>query len=269
MGLESSHPACVGSSWTGSLEKLSTPSAGRNRWISTCPHGARLDSMMQPERDPSVLSNDERRRRERPVWRIALGVSVLLHLLLFIWWPSESLLVSPFAAAGPRMGDDRAAGGSMQALNMRVPPAVPIIPPPLPTPSIEPVEVLEFDDQARVEPADVLGTGLAQVGPPGVSDGTGRGDGGTADEGELRLIAPSPRTMIIPPDKLKGEVTVWVWVDATGRVVADSTQLRPPTSDRSVNQRLIRDAADWRFEPARQGGRAVASWYPYTARGGD
>jgi hypothetical protein len=74
--------------------------------------------------------------------------------------------------------------------------------------------------------------------------------------------------MIIPPEKLKGEVTVWVWVDVTGRVVPDSTQLRPPSSDRGVNQRLIRDASDWLFEPARQGGQAVASWYPYTARGG-
>ena len=221
--------------------------------------------------DPHRPNVDERRRRERPVWRRALGISALLHLLLFLTWPSESLLVSPFAAAGPRSGDDRAAAGSMQALNMSVPPARPIVPPPLPTPTVTPVEVFEFDDEARVQPADALGIGPPETGPPGLETGTGLGDGGTAEEGRFRMIPPTPRGMIMPgfADALKDRsVAIWVWVDVTGRVVPDSTRLEPPTSDRDLNRRLIREAADWVFEPARQGGQPVATWYDYRVRSG-
>jgi hypothetical protein len=52
-------------------------------------------------------------------------------------------------------------------------------------------------------------------------------------------------------------------VDEVGRVVADSTQLRPPTSDRGFNERILREAAEWIFAPARRGGEPVASWFPY------
>ncbi|WP_405283483.1 hypothetical protein V3331_16510 [Gaopeijia maritima] len=217
------------------------------------------------------LRNDERRRRERPVWRRALGASIVVHLLIFLSWPSEPVLVSPFSAAGPRNGDDRAAAGSMQTVNMRIPPAVPIVPPPLPTPTVEPVVELEFDDEARVEPSEVMGTGLAELGPPGLETGTGAGDGGTADEGLFRLVPPMPRAMILPTfaEELKERgAEIWVWVDATGRVVPDSTRVEPPTSDRGLNRRLREEAADWRFEPARQGGEAVASWYNYRVRTG-
>ncbi len=103
---------------------------------------------------------------------------------------------------------------------------------------------------------------------PGLPQGDGRGDGGTAEEGRFRIIPPSPRGIIIPPANrsLRGtRVEVWVWVNERGRVVADSTQLRPPTSDRGFNQRLIRESAEWVFEPAKdRGGKSVASWFPYT-----
>jgi hypothetical protein len=200
-----------------------------------------------------------------------LGVSLLFHALLFLAWPSESLLVSPFAAAGPRNGDDRAAAGSMQALNMSVPPARPITPPPVPTPTVDPVEILEFDEESRVQPAEALGVGPPDTGPPGLETGTGQGDGGTADEGLFSMIPPSPRAMIMPrfAEALKDRsVAIWVWVDVTGRVVPDSTRLEPPTSDRDLNRRLIQEASDWIFEPARQGGEPVATWFPYRVRSG-
>ena len=81
------------------------------------------------------------------------------------------------------------------------------------------------------------------------------------------MVPPSPRGMIIPPANrsLRGqEVQVWVFVNELGRVVADSTQLRPPTSDRDFNSRLVREASEWIFEPAKKGGKAVGSWFPYT-----
>jgi hypothetical protein len=73
--------------------------------------------------------------------------------------------------------------------------------------------------------------------------------------------------MIMPPANrsLRGrQVEVWVFVDEAGRVVADSTRLRPPTPDRDFNRRLIEEAAEWVFDPARQHGRPVAAWFPYT-----
>ena len=226
---------------------------------------------MDTDPDVFALTNDERRRRERPVWRVALGVSVLVHILLFLTWPAASNLVSPFSAAGPRLGDDRAAAGSMQAMNLAIPPSVPIIPPPIPTLTIEPVEMIEFDEDARVQPAENLGVGLADSGPIGLETGSGAGDGGTADEGRFRLTPPTPRAMILPTfaDALKDRgVAIWVWVDRTGRVVPDSTRLEPPTSDRRLNERLIAEAADWIFAPARQGGETVASWFDYRVRAG-
>ena len=72
--------------------------------------------------------------------------------------------------------------------------------------------------------------------------------------------------MISPPTTrtLRGsEIEVWVFVSEVGRVVADSTQLRPPTSDGRFNDLLVREAAQWVFEPAREGGVPVAAWFPY------
>lgn len=83
------------------------------------------------------------------------------------------------------------------------------------------------------------------------------------------LEPPSPRGMIIPPasrDLSGTEVTVWVFVDDAGRVVADSTRLDPPTRDGDLNRRLIREAREWVFRPARQNGRPMPSWFAYRLR---
>jgi len=207
----------------------------------------------------------ERRKRERRVWRAGLALSVLFHLLVYVFWPSGEFQVSPYAAAGPRSGSPRAAAGGMQAMNVRTPEPRPITPPPVPLPSLEPVEV-EFEPEPATDAARVLGERPGSEGP-GLDEGEGAGDGGTAEEGRFRLVPPSPRGMIMPPssDDLKGtEVQVWVFVDERGRVVPDSTRLRPPTDDRAFNRRLIEEAAQWVFEPARQGGEPVAAWFPYT-----
>jgi hypothetical protein len=209
----------------------------------------------------------QRRRRERKVWRLALVVSALVHAGVFLLWSHRPVPVSPFAAAGPRAGDDRAAPGSMQALNVRTPPARPVVPPPVPVPSLEPVEPVEFDEASVLEEPSLAGEEMGMEGPPGLEEGEGEGDGGTAESGRYRQVPPSPRGMIIPPthDELRGrEVKVWVFVDERGRVVADSTHLEPPTSDGDFNRLLIREASEWIFTPARKGGEPVASWFPYT-----
>lgn len=219
-------------------------------------------------RDPGHdLSTVERRQRDRSIWRTALLVSILGHLLVFVGWRGQVIPMSPFAAAGPKAGDTRAAGGSMQAMNIPSPQTRPIIPPPAPLEVTVDVEPVEFEPEAALDPASVLGDqpGLGDLGP-GIENGTGRGDGGDSEEGLNRLQPPSPRGMIIPPSNpsLKGTtVEVWVFVNAQGRVVPDSTRLNPPTRDRGFNQRLIREAAEWVFRPAMKAGEAVASWFPY------
>ncbi len=118
--------------------------------------------------------------------------------------------------------------------------------------------------EEEVETASILGDRPGDDGP-GLLEGDGLGDAGNAAEGLFRLVPPSPRGMIIPPSNrsLRGqEIQIWVFVNEFGRVVADSTRLQPPTSDSDYNDRLVRVAAEWIFEPARKGGQAVSSWFP-------
>ena len=213
------------------------------------------------------LEAQDRRRQERKIWRTGLLVSVALHLLIFVGWRGTVIPASPFAAAGPRAGDNRAAAGSMQAMTLRVPPSRPIIPPPVPLAVEVEVEPVQFELDVALDPASVLGDAPGNDLGPGTETGTGEGDGGNAEEGLFRLLPPSPRGMIIPPSnkELRGTtVDVWVFVDERGQVVPDSTRLDPPTRDRGFNQRLIREAAEWVFRPAMQAGEPVASWFPYT-----
>jgi hypothetical protein len=211
---------------------------------------------------------NERRADERRVLRIALLVSALVHVFLILSYPSVEIPPSPFAAAGPRAGDSRAAGGGMQSVTLSPPRPRIIRPPAVPLISLDVTDPIDFDPDPEVDLSSLLGEGAGRLpGPPGIEGGTGRGDGGTAAEGLFRMVPPSPRGMIIPPtnDRLRGrQVEVWVFVDATGRVVADSTRLNPPTSDRGFNRRLIQEAAEWVFNPAMQGGQPVAAWFPYT-----
>lgn len=193
-------------------------------------------------------------------------ISAVVHLILFSLWEIEPVMISPFAAAGPRAGDSRAADGSLQAMNLSVAPTRPIIPPLIPLPSVE-VEPVEIFPETGLDLSALAGDRPGTDSAPGIEGGEGRGDGGTAEEGLRRLIPPSPRGIFMPPpnDRLKGtQIQVWVFVDERGRVVPDSTRLRPPTRDRGYNRRLIDEAAEWVFEPAQQGGQPVASWFPYT-----
>jgi hypothetical protein len=129
------------------------------------------------------------------------------------------------------------------------------------------VEPVEINLEPQVDVAALIGDGPGLEEGPGIEGGTGRGDGGTGDSGRFTVIPPSPRGMIIPPTnrRLRGSsVEVWVFVNAAGRVVPDSTRLNPPTSDRSFNRRLMEEAAEWVFNPATREGRPVAAWFPYT-----
>ncbi len=224
----------------------------------------------------------EERYRRRLMW--ALGASVLLHILLLLWFRSDVLIPpSPFAAAGPRAGDDVAAsGGGTQVVQIRVvqpeaEPAVPVVVPAVPVPQPEPVieeikpkpEVVAVGTRTGSTTAIAAGSTTGNRTGSGIEGGTGRGDGGNADAGRFRLVPPSPRGLILPPSdrpgKLRGrEVDVWVFVSARGEVIADSTRVDPPTGDGKFDDRLREQAAEWVFEPARKAGQPVAEWFRYT-----
>jgi hypothetical protein len=209
---------------------------------------------------------EDRRRQERRIWRTGLWLSLLVHLLIF--WASRGTVIplSPFAAAGPRAGDNRAASGSMQAVSLREPPSVQMVPPLIPIPTDIAIEPVQFEQEVVMDPASVLGEEPGLDAAPGLENGDGQGDGGDSDEGFYRLQPPVPQGVIIPPshNSLRGkEVRVWVFVNERGGVIPDSTRLEPPTTSRDLNRQLIREASEWRFRPAVQEGKAVASWYPY------
>jgi hypothetical protein len=211
----------------------------------------------------------DRRVAERSLWRNGFVAAAFVHLLVFFLWWGQPIPESPFAAAGPRDGDNRAAaGGGMQAFNIRIPPPRPIIRPQVPLLTLDPITPVELEEQQQqqIETSSILGD-RPGVDGPGLPDGTGRGDGGTAEAGRFRIVPPSPRGIILPPSNrnVRGQrIEVWVFVDERGRVVADSTQLRPPTTDGDFNARILREAAEWIFEPGKEGGEAVAAWFPYS-----
>lgn len=211
-------------------------------------------------------SNRDRRLGERKFWRAGMAISIAIHLSLFLFWRIPSPTVSPYSAAGPNAGDDRAASGSMQALQLALAPPRQIVPPRAPVIVLTDVEPVQFEETVEVDFASALGERPGNGEGPGIEEGQGRGDGGTAAEGRSRVLPPSPRSMILPPANRslrEKQVEVWVFVLETGRVASDSTRLVPPTSDRDFNRRLIQEAARWMFEPARRGGMPVAAWFQY------
>lgn len=216
--------------------------------------------------------------RYRRALGVGIVVAVLLHTAAFLAFRSHPIPRSPFAAAGPRSGDDRAApGGGMQALQL-TPPRSTVIPrPPAPlVPTELTVQLPQEDPTVDAPNLDLSLKDLeGQIGPdrgpavgPGLPGGTGKGDGGTANEGLFHVVPPRPRGIIFPldrPDGVRGrKVTVWVFVTAEGQVAPDSTRLQPPTGDRSYDRKLRDQASRWVFEPALKNGKPIAEWFSYT-----
>ncbi|MDX1674741.1 MAG: hypothetical protein R3314_08110, partial [Longimicrobiales bacterium] len=211
----------------------------------------------------------DRRYARAVAWGMA--ISVLAHAALFLVFSGRSLPVLPFAAAGERMGDVRAApGGGMAAVQLTspTPPLEP--PPPIPDPTPDVVEVTPPEPELAQEeiPAIALADEVAPPGTegpaegPGLADGEGLGDGGTESEGRFRAVPPRPRGLILPPTdrpaEVRGkEIEVWVFVTPEGEVHPDSTRLRPTTGDRGFDRRLREHAAGWVFEAAVEDGQPV------------
>lgn len=225
--------------------------------------------------------NEELERRWDRVFRWALVVSVLLHILVVLLFRQERVVPEVLtSAAGEKAGDpEAAAGGGMEVIDVRVvavTPPVPeeavVVPVPEPEPTPEPEPEPERERQRTSQPLGQQassGQGRGQETGPGTETGTGRGDGGTGEAGLNRATAPSPRGMILPPSdrpsRVRGmTVTVYVFVATNGTVVADSTRIAPSTGDARFDRRLREDAAQWKFRPATRDGTPIAAWFPYT-----
>lgn len=213
----------------------------------------------------------QRGRRERRAWAAGLLISLALHVVLLLLFRDGAVGPST-AAAGPRAGSPQAAAGGAGLRAVVVRPPQPIVVPPRPELVVEaePVEV-----EPRLETPNFSERSLAFAGEgreegsetgPGRPGGEGAGDAGDADEGLLRLLPPEAWHVLLPlgsPPEARGrDVTVHVFVTAAGTV--DSVRLDPTTPSREYNQLLIRQAYQWRFEPARRGGRPVPVWFQYT-----
>lgn len=149
-------------------------------------------------------------------------------------------------------------------MRISIPPPRPITPPALPLPTEIEVEEFDLDTEVDFDLAALLGD-PGPPGPPGL-EGEGEGDGGTGENGQMNTD-PKPRGLIPPPmdKRLRNvTVTVWVFINESGRVVADSTRLDPPTKNRKLNRKLIEEAAEWRFIPGTRNGQPVAAWTRYT-----
>ncbi|MBR9988939.1 MAG: hypothetical protein KFH98_04240 [Gemmatimonadetes bacterium] len=218
-------------------------------------------------------------RRWDRAFRWSLLASLLFHVLLVLLFRQEQFVPDiPTSAAGEQAGDPQAAaGGGMQVIAYRLEVPTPeqeAEPVPVPEPEPEPVEPDEPQDEPARDESRPLGQqagageGRGTDTGPGTETGTGRGDGGTSDEGTSRVTGPSPRGMILPPTDRPGSVrgktvTVYVFVAASGAVVADSTRIAPSTGDSRFDRRLRDDASQWKFRPGMRDGRPIAAWFPY------
>lgn len=235
--------------------------------------------MTDRHRDNDRRDNDRRDKDRRYTRAIVWGmtVSIVGHALLFLVFSDRPLPQSPFAAAGERMGDIRAAaGGGLEAIQLSTPTRVLEPPPPIPepTPDVMDDPIPEPELEQEDIPAIALDGEIAAPGSegpaegPGLAEGAGEGDGGTEAEGRFRVAPPAPKGVFIPPMDRPAEVRgktidVWVFVTATGEVVADSTRLHPSTGHRGYDRRLRESVSAWIFEPARKDGEPVAEWYPF------
>lgn len=222
---------------------------------------------------PERVTERYQRRDRRALWW-GLGISVLFHVLVFLWFEHERVVPSVMSAAGPEEGDDAAAaGGGMQAVELRIAEPQPIPRPPEPVfvPDITVQPVVEQEPSvAQVDVSQLLGNapGEQQGDAPGREDGTGRGNGGSDAAGRNRPM-PVPRGLFLPPNEapkaIRGrEVTVYVFVDRRGRPVADSTNVLPRSGDRSYDRAMLERANEWVFDPARQNGEPIAAWFRYS-----
>ena len=183
---------------------------------------------------------------------------------------------------GPR-GGGGGAGGAVHLVDLPAAaapaPAAPVqqpavhTPPPQPEPAVTlpppTLKPLSMTVAPLVASAATASDGMAGQGP-GTGGGTGSGvgpgvgsDSGPGSGGNGGYIGPGLRTMILPPDCLRGSVRVSFAVASDGRVT--QVNVDPEPKDGGCRREMLDKMMGYQFLPARaRDGRAVAGTYQMT-----
>ena len=147
---------------------------------------------------------------------------------------------------------------------------------PVPVPVPDPVKIPE-PEPVQITPVIIPPVAVAVAGTsdgtgsgPGTGGGTGTGTGtgtgsheGPGTGGDGGYFKPAVlRGLIIAPDCVRGKVKVTFSVSAEGKVA--DVDVDPVPKDAGCRRDLITRMRQYKFSPATQDGRAVASTYPVT-----
>lgn len=199
-------------------------------------------------------------RRARAAWWGGLILSVAVHALAFLLWPSARILLDDLRAESPR-GFERTEPVRVLELPRPQRPSEaaerPVVPrtalavrrASTPTPKL---------DLTRVEPVAAR--------PPAVRSSAPGQPTASDDPGE-RYVQPIARA-ILPdwraPRSLHGVVvTARVYLDEAGDPTG-LVELVPPTPDRDVNREIVYQVRRLEYQPAQRNGRPVAAWAEVT-----
>lgn len=211
----------------------------------------------------SEICIKDRHRRDRRIWRKALALSVITHLiglLLLSVVPIPSLLDM---SSGSKQAREILTSSSLRTVNIGGFPNLPNTPS-APTPVH--IQEVDLDHTIAGDTALLLNEMFGNKKLMGLSGEAMMSGNTNSVKGSLSRISATPRNIIIPSNKndLRGkEIQVWVFVDEDGDVIADSTYLDPAGGDPDFNQHLILEAAEWLFRPATWAGEPIASWFTY------
>jgi protein TonB len=193
-----------------------------------------------------VTKQSELKRQSRATIRIAIGLSILLHASLLT-------IVPPRTSDAYRPDVEPIVVSDWRIEPIPKPPPSRVVPPRL----VGDLPAEEVHEETR-DPLDVSLDDEPTVGPP-IPPVAPTSEPGTWDEDAelVRYVEPQFPSMARAAG-IEGTVLLRVHVDEMGRVV-DLFVEHTDAGD-VFTAEALRAAREWRFRPARQGGRPVASW---------
>ena len=207
--------------------------------------------------------------RNRKPLVVGFILSVLVHAVLLSGWGTGSDLDDPGSlAAGPRMGNFRAAegGGEMLAIAIAAPRPIVVPAPPSNQPLFTEPELVVREPEQFVRTPELSGAAggammISNRGGPGLLNADGGGDGGNNASGRDQRTFPTPRSIIPiwdPPREVKGmRVTVRVLVDARGEPTGEIL-VEPRIPNSGFDRKLRKELLSMDYVPASSGGMAIA-----------
>lgn len=211
-----------------------------------------------------------------------LFASIVLHVLLFAYLGQRSVLPPRTYSESPGSSSSEVALASSSELEL-VGFSSPSASPEAEESAEEELPEIEAIPEQVPPPLEIPESGFPDLeismslppalGPSGapssvsssISPGSPGSITGTPEE---HAPTPRPRGLLLPPQSPSGvsgqELSVFVFVDQEGDVVADSTRLSKSTGNRRYDRELVENASEWQFEPAiTRSGSPVAAWFKY------